>query len=190
MRAYLQFAGLIFLASLIGGCGKKDPGRDYSQAPSISITLGVKPVEDGILLAHPKDTAEVSPQKIVGMDCDLLKPTTEDDAYLYFKIAPSFKKELAMDLKVTVEYYDIERSSFWIEYDGWDKHDEKAGAYTKTTDRIKLSGNPTVWLRASLLLPRARLRNRQNDGGDFCIRVAHANLFVHAVTVEKYVPKE
>ncbi len=182
---------LILLAMVLGGCGKKPdhPAADFSKAPSISISLGKKNIESGLCQIHPKEGDNASPHKTVGQDCLLLQPDG-DDAYIYFKIDPAFKKDLAMNLKVTVEYYDIERSQFWIEYDGWDAHDDKAGAHTKSVEQMRLTGNPTVWLKATFTLPKARLRNRQENGADFCIRVDRAHLFVHAVTVERVVEQK
>ncbi len=191
LKSNIQPLLLLALLFVIGGCGNKGPAVDYSTAPSISFVAGPKPVEDGLSQFHPKDgSGDTIQKKIAEKDCELLQPNGYDDGLIYFKIAPSFKKALAMNLNVTVEYYDVERSSFWIEYDGWDEHNDKAGANTPSVERKQLAGNPTVWLKAVFSLPKARLRNRLNDGADFCIRADHAHLLIHSVTVERMEVKE
>jgi hypothetical protein len=190
MRSITTFFAATLLLLALSGCKPKPPGTDYSSATSVSVMLRETPKEDGLYVVHPKDEPNNTPKRIVGEDCFLLQPIHGDDAYLYFKFAPSFKKDLALNLKVTVEYYDFERSSFWIEYDGWDKSDDKAGTFTPSPERVKLTGNPTVWLKTVFTMPKARLRNRQEGVADFRIRVDRAPLYVHSVIVERDDHKE
>jgi hypothetical protein len=189
-RIVCHFIAGLMVALLVGGCAKKPTGPDYSGASELSIVLAEKPVDKGLSLAEPNNDTALVLKKIAGQDCATIQSKSGEDDYIAFKIAPSFKKELAMNLKVTVEYYDIERGSFWIDYDGWAPHNDKEGAYIASEQKTKLTGNPTVWLKATFILPKARLRNRQSDGGDFRIHAGRAQMYIHAVTVERVELKE
>jgi hypothetical protein len=185
-RAFIGTLAIMILVCLGEGCGKRAVGnRDYSKNSSIGIVLGKTSSSFGLTQTRLEGDGITEATKIKGQECQRMRPEKAwYDSYIYFKMDPSFKTGNRMNLKVTVEYFDATPCTFFVEFDGWDANAKKDGAYSRSEERVRLTGDQQ-WKTAEFTLKEGRFENRQNGGADVRLRVENSEFFVRSVTISK-----
>ncbi len=149
---------------------------------SVRIELGDPPKEDYLRLVPVAD-GRTTPALLDGQPCHRL--ATTNSGYMYFAIAPEFKWDNRMNVKVEVEYFDASSGVLELQYDSWKpRAGDDGGPYGKCPYRVTLSRSST-WKKALFILPDARFENRQNGDADFRLRVTQPELYVRRVSVHR-----
>ncbi|MCL5097548.1 MAG: DUF5010 domain-containing protein [Candidatus Omnitrophica bacterium] len=141
----------------------------YTDAPSISVSLGKTNLEQGLRQVDFADGL-TAPDTAGGQDCRTIRSTENPGRYIYFVADDSFKKPDPENLVVEIEYFDAATGSLNLEFDGSDPAAPFNGAYTRSAETVKLEGTRT-WRDARFALPKARLLNSQNANADFRLAV-------------------
>ena len=95
-----------------------------------------------------------------------------------------------MRVELEVEYYDGGAGTFTVEFDGSDLSAPFAGAYTRASRTVSLTGSGS-WRTAVFPLAGARFLNSQNAGADFRMVVEAEPFYVQRVRVRRFgVPEE
>ena len=113
-----------------------------------------------------------------GSSCRRLEERSE--TYLYFEVAPDFKKHIPMDVTVTVECLAARPGTFDVQYDGGTPDDP----YSHSDYTAVLNGSGE-WQTEIFDLTDARFQNRQNNRADLRLRVNCPDFYVRRVTVTK-----
>jgi len=154
----------------------------YTGAKSISISFG-KTNQQGIVLVENDDGKTIS-VNINGKEGRAIKRVPGFGSYIYFIVDDSFKFADEMDLSVEVEYYDDAPGVLGLEYDGSDPNAPFNGAYTRSPETIKLTGDKTI-KKATFTLPQAKLVNGQNRSADFRLVVNAPSFTVIQVIIKR-----
>lgn len=159
------------------------PRGPYSDFKTVSVTLGPTNDARGLTQFELADGA-TAPAEIGGRACRVVAPTPHAGRYIYFQIHDSFKWADTMLVDVAVEYFDLGRGFFRIEYDGPDPNAPFNGAYTASKNSVALNDS-RQWKTAVFRLTGARFGNAQNGGADFRLAIQGDPLHVSRVTVTR-----
>ncbi|HON07380.1 MAG TPA: hypothetical protein PLW02_04670, partial [Verrucomicrobiota bacterium] len=139
--------------------------------------------QQGIVLVENDDGKTIS-VNINGKEGRAIKRVPGFGSYIYFIVDDSFKFADEMDLSVEVEYYDDAPGVLGLEYDGSDPNAPFNGAYTRSPETIKLTGDKTI-KKATFTLPQAKLVNGQNRSADFRLVVNAPSFTVIQVIIKR-----
>lgn len=181
-RQYIELTGL-YARRFKEGWQPPRPTGPYADATSLSVVLGPTNQSAGLTLLESQDgrTRAVSDAGRKGRG---IVRQTNLHPYIYFAVDDSFKQADEMDLVVTVEYLDVARGEFLVEFDGSNLEAPFAGAYSPSAEVVALQGDQQ-WKEARFRLERARLLNSQNAGADFRIAVSAPDFIVRKVTLAR-----
>lgn len=156
------------------------PRTAYSDAPSVSLTLGAEDASKGL---ERLDAADGRSLATIAAGKPARTPTKGVDSgrYLYFRVDDGFKDAPATRAVVEVDYYDAAPGAIGLQYDSTDAAAPMGGTY-KDAARAGLSGS-RAWKTARFELPDARLDGAQNAGADFRLSFEGVEPPVHAVRV-------
>ena len=150
------------------------PKGPYSQAMTVSITLGQDNRESGLRLIDNDDGVTV-PAKFDSSDARAIAAGAGAGRYIYFAVDDSFKTTDSCSPTLSVQYFDAAPGKLSLDFDGSDENAPFAGAYSRAPETISLDGTGQ-WRSARFSLPTARFTNAQNRGADFRL-VAEAPAF-------------
>ncbi|HEY2952552.1 MAG TPA: hypothetical protein VGK40_08220, partial [Verrucomicrobiae bacterium] len=187
----------IALALALAGCSKNSPVAEapppsvqppawisYSNAPSVSITLGQTNLGQGIEQGFWHRDGVAVATVIGGQSCVRLDLEGKFEDYITFVIHPTFRWAELMNATVEVEYFDAMKGSFAMEYDGNDSTAPARGGYTRVKRRERHTGTQQ-WRTAVFDLPEARFTGRQGGGADFRLRIWTPEFYVRSVTMRR-----
>ena len=156
------------------------PAGKYSDAKSIVYTLKYNPREQGLRLLE----TEQSRFRTVRMAGLRVITTRANDSgtvrHLSFDVDESFSFMKRKGLRVSVEFWDIGRGAFSVEYEA---DDRAGGRRLKRTEETRFE-DAGGWRRASFDLPDAWCGNGLEGGADFRIRIDKRGLMVRLVRVQ------
>ncbi len=161
-----QYIGLTRKYSDLFKAGWKPPrpvGK-FTGAKSISIELGATNRETGLRQIECEDgTTSVMTQ--AGRQVRCVKPFGNGSRYMYFAADDSFKWEDVMNAGLLVGYFDAAAGRLRVEFDGTNPDAPFAGAYSRASNEVVLSGDKK-WKTARFDLRGAKFLNSQNGGAD------------------------
>jgi len=138
-----------------------------------SVSLGNQMTENGVTLLTVEDGAW-QPDRLGGMGCIRMKPNSVSrSAYLYFAVDDAYIYNDALDVYVTVEYFDRGTGSFSLQFD------DGSNAYVSAGMQF-LTGTDQ-WKKRTFVLSRVGFTNQQNGGADFRLAVSDTTLALLAV---------
>jgi len=157
------------------------PKGPFTGAKSVSINLGPKNQENGLRQIESGD-GQTEPATVGDRTARRLKTAPANNRYMYFQVDDSFKWAAEMNLKLELTYYDAKPGNIWLDFDSNDETALFAGAYTRSSATVKMTGSET-WKTAVFPLPNARLLNSQNSAADFRLATDTAELLVGKLTL-------
>ena len=138
-----------------------------------SVTLGNQIVGNGVALVTVDDGAWQTAY-LGGAYCIRMKPNNlSQSAYLYFAVDDDYIYNDALDVFVTVEYFDRGTGSFLLQFDDGNNPYISAG--------MEFLTNSDQWKKHTFVLPKVGLTNQQNGGADFRLVVSDTALALLAV---------
>jgi hypothetical protein len=165
------------------------PRGEYSDFREVEVRLQGVNEARGVVQVESEDGV-TEPAEVGGRWCRRAVATPHGGKYVYFRIDDSFKWADLMRVDLELEYYDGGAGTFTVEFDGSDSSAPFAGAYTRASRSVSLTGSG-VWRTAVFPLSAARLLNGQNAGSDFRIVVEAEPFHVERVRVRRLgVPDE
>jgi hypothetical protein len=159
------------------------PKGPYSDASSVSITLGAQNQEQGLRLIDNEDGRTV-PVTVGERAARAIQSAPKLGRYVYFAVDDSFKARLGPELRLEVEYYDAAAGTLAVEFDGSDASAPFSGAYSPGVEVVKLTGSKS-WKSARFTLRDALLLNSQNRGADFRLALTAPEFCVRKVTLQR-----
>jgi hypothetical protein len=157
------------------------PKGSYSDAKSVSITLGAENREAGLRLIENED-GQTAPATFAGRAARTIQPAPGKGRYAYFAVDDSFKASDTTAFKLAVEYFDAAPGRLSVEFDGSDENAPFRGAYTRAPEGVALTGSKT-WRKGEFTLRDAKFTNGQNRGADFRLVVEAPELGVGSATL-------
>ena len=159
------------------------PQGPYSNARSVSITLGPQDQEQGLRLIDNED-GHTSADIRAGRPGRSVLSQPPLGRYVYFTVDDSFKVAAPANFVLEVDYFDAAPGTLGVEFDGSDSTAPFSGAYSPSVEVIKLTGNKE-WKTARFTLKRARFLNSENGGADLRLAVTAPAFCVGKVTLTK-----
>lgn len=151
----------------------------FRNARRADIVLGQQNREEGLRLIVNDDGMTV-PVVIGGSAA--IKPAARNARFIYFAADDSFKWSRSMNAKLQVEYFDADKGSLAVEFDGSDPGAPFHGAYTWGGKRIEMTG-ARQWKTAEFDLRGARFLNSENNEADFRLDVLDPDICVRRVAL-------
>ena len=165
------------------------PRGEYSDFKETEVLLQSANENRGVTQVGSTDGV-TEPAEVGGRSCRRTVATAHGGRYVYFRIDDSFKWADTMRVELEVEYYDDGAGTFTVEFDGSDLNAPFAGAYTRASRTVSLTGSGS-WRSAVFPLTGARLLNSQNSGSDFRLVVEAEPFYVQRVRVRRFgLPEE
>jgi len=155
----------------------------YTGASEVSVLLAGKNTERGLKQIEHEDgrTAAVTKRGKPGRES---LTNRFGSRFIYFTIDESFRPTQPTDYVLEIEYFDESPGEFSVEYDGSDPNAPFGGAYTKSPERVPLTGD-CFWLRSSIELPQAVFAGSQNSGADFRVTLSGEKLTIGSVKLRR-----
>lgn len=152
----------------------------YTGERMVEVVLGVTNVVRG-LTAFDWADGVTRATILGGRESRVMGATEHAVRYLYVRVDDSFKWAADMEVVVVVDYFDAERGTMRVEYDGSDVGAPFLGAYTSSSP-VAMDGR-RAWRTAVFRLVGARFLNGQNGGADFRLSVGQAEVGVGRIQV-------
>ena len=159
------------------------PKGPYSDAKSVSITLGATNREAGLRQIENED-GMTTLTTLVKRSARAVQSAPGKGRYVYFSVDDSFKATDTTAFKLEVEYFDATPGRLSVEFDGSDENAPFSGAYTRAPESVRLEGTKT-WRNAQFTLKGAKFGNGQNRGADFRLVVEAPEFAVGRVTLSR-----
>jgi hypothetical protein len=159
------------------------PQGRFTGTDAVSIGLGERNRENGVRLVD-NDDGRTEVAIAGGKEGRTNRASSNPGRYLYFAIDDSFKWADMMNVRVEVEYSGATAGTLGLEFDGSDAFAPFAGAYTRDTRVVHLTGG-AIWQTATFDLSGARFLNSQNRGADFRLVIEAPAIVVGRVTVHR-----
>jgi hypothetical protein len=159
------------------------PKGPYSNAKSVSITLGATNREAGLRQVENEDGL-TTPAKFANRAARASQPPPGKGRYVYFAVDDSFKASDSTRFTLEVDYFDAAPGKASIEFDGSDENAPFSGAYTRAPEAVRLDGSKS-WRTATFALKGTRFNNSQNRGADFRLVVEAPEFAVGSVTLKR-----
>jgi len=145
---------------------------------SVSIELSEVNRENGMRLVTGLEGGATSPANVGGKECRLLELENHPRVRCYFQILPAFKTQGLMNARIQVEYYATSPGTMLVRFDGTSG---KTPRYTNGGEKsFDADGN---WEITNYQITKARFRNGEAGGADFCLATSSRELYIHSVTV-------
>ncbi|MBN2506426.1 MAG: hypothetical protein JXQ71_07010 [Verrucomicrobia bacterium] len=159
---------------------------DYSRRDRASIFLGEGGLEqgDGIRHLYYHEDGRTLAASLGGVTCRQMRSTSSGLGYMYFALAPSFKRRRAGPVVVDVEYFDDHRGELGLEFDASPSATIPNAAYASPGPPVPLAGSKR-WEQAAFWIAHPTFRNAQNAHADFRLWVRPAPLHVRRLTVTR-----
>ena len=156
-------------------------GGEFAGRSTVGITFGPGGDSDGIRLVRGVSDGVPTLASVHGEAVVL--STAAQHAYLYFAVADPFYFDEGAGIVVEYEYLDDGHAWHLIQYDSHNGAATLSGAYTDSPP--VRPGRTGQWRTARVLLPDARLANRQNGGADLRFAVGDGSLTLRRVVVRR-----
>lgn len=147
------------------------PVGPYTDARIVDIQLGATNQPRGLVQFDWADGVTTAAER-AGAPCRVLAPTSHAARYLYLRIDESFKWNDPMEVLVVVEFFDADRGTLRVEFDGSDLAAPFQGAYSPSPS-VAMSGSGS-WRTATFRLSGAHFTGAQNGGADLRLSVGNA----------------
>jgi hypothetical protein len=159
------------------------PKGKFTGADSVSVTLGKQNLEKGLHLIEHED-GKSEPSRAQNLEARVVHSSNDRPRYIYFCADDSFKWTNVMTARVEVNYFDAQKGSFSLDFDGTDPTAPNCGAYSHVEKPVELTGEQT-WKKAQFELHNARFCNSQNSGADFRLNVKAPEFYVRSVVLTR-----
>lgn len=160
--------------------------RDFSASNSVGTVLGALGRErsGGVWHVENADDGPTASAFVGDAPCRHMKRGTNDAGYLYFALAPTFKKGDIRNVEIAVEYFDDKPRLLGLHFDASGTRKTGNPAYANSGRAVRPAGSQT-WQTATFYARDATFANSQNAGSDFRLTVSPPELFVRKVTVTR-----
>jgi len=156
-----------------------------STGHEVSIELGATNLSNGLAqVGDQSGDGRTAPANIGGKEARVTVANGAPSRYVYFLVDPAFLAPRSEHLSITIEYFDQGLgSNHWFSLD-YDSAGTDIASQYKSTPLIRLT-NSNQWKTATIDLPDAFFRGRENYGADFRIATPDLDLYFGTVTVTK-----
>ena len=171
---------------------------DFSASNQVSLLLGQEKLTDGLRHLADESDGRTQIETRDGVVCRYLNRVADNKSFgfLYFALAPSFKREGLKNARVDIEYLAPRRGCFRLQFDGMEGDARRkylsvlpVGARPARFGPNSMYGRiPTVgaWATATFHITNAVFQNGQNGDADFRLEVAvPPEIHVRRVTVTR-----
>ena len=155
--------------------------RGWKTKEVLSTECTATPVVKGLEVIAWADGPAKIVEKAGSQAWTLGTKSPSGQAHLYVSVKDSFVYDGSGPATLTVEYFDGEQETVMLHYDSTDDKGEYGGAY-KYMRAFDLT-NSGQWKTAVILIPDAKLANRQNGGCDFRLYIGEGSLCVRKLTL-------
>lgn len=171
---------------------------DFSTSNRVSIQLGEEQLTDGLRHLADESDGRTRIETRNGAVCRYLNRVADNKpfGFLYFTLAPSFKRDRLKHARVDVEYLALRPGYFRLQFDGMEGDTRRKYQSVLPVDaqsalfgpRAMYARIPTVgtWAAATFHITNAVFQNGQNGDADFRLDVAvPPEIYVRRVTVTR-----
>jgi hypothetical protein len=151
---------------------------------TLTTECAAAPVNSGLEVITAGD-GPAKTEEAAGSLCWTLGPKSASaQPYLYVSADNLMVYDLNGRVTLTVEYLDEGEGVVGIDYDSSDTKATLGGAYKPMSELFKLTGTGQ-WKTAAVVLPDAKLSDRQNSGADFRLYMGEGSLRVRKISLSR-----